>query len=127
MAGASAALEAANVDEKSQEALNKLTDLSWDLLINKGFSKQDEYDSDQTGAKNAFKMGYNPLGLRQFLATLEKNEKGEQVKKLLSTHPQPAKRIEELDRFIAEKGWKPENRRDNRERLQNFQVRHPIP
>jgi beta-barrel assembly-enhancing protease len=128
-AGAIAAATAANVDEKSQEALNKLTDLSWNLLINKGFSKQDEYDADQSGAKNAFRMGYNPLGLREFLVTLETREKenSSNMKTMLSTHPAPAKRLDKLDEFITEKGWKPENRQDNKERFQDFKKRHPIP
>ena len=128
-AGAVAAATAANADDQSIEALNKLTDLSWDLLINKGFSKQDEYDADQSGAKDAFRMGYNPLGLREFLVTLEEREKNQdaKMKTLLSTHPAPEKRLDQLDQFIADKGWKPETRQDNRERFQDFKKRHPIP
>jgi predicted Zn-dependent protease len=128
-AGAIAAVTAANVDEKSQEALNKLTDLSWDRLINKGFSRQDEYDADQAGARNAWRLGYTPLGLREFLVTLKarEKEKSSNMKTMLSTQPAPAKRLEKLDEFIKEKGWKPETRQDNKERFQDFKKRHPIP
>ena len=128
-AGAIVALEAANVDSEAEAALGKLTDLSWDYLINKGFSKEDEYDSDATGMKNAWRMGYNPSGLRDFLATLQKQETGAgaKMKILLSTHPKPSNRLAELDKAMTKKKLAAENRKDNKERFQDFKAKHPIP
>ncbi|OGP60030.1 MAG: hypothetical protein A2V67_08735 [Deltaproteobacteria bacterium RBG_13_61_14] len=127
--GASQAIRAATVDVESQQLIEKVNDQIFDLLINKGFSKQDEYDSDQTGTLNAWKMGYNPLGLRNFIATLQSQEKDQspRMKRLLSTHPAPENRLKELDKFMAQNGLKPENRQDNKERFQAFKAKHPIP
>ena len=124
---ASKAIHAATVDADSQELIEKVNDQIFDLLINKGFSKQDEYDADQTGARNAWKMGYNPLGLRDFLTTLESQEQNSAMQRLMKTHPAPEKRLKELDKFMAQNGLNPENRQDNKERFQAFKAKHLIP
>lgn len=62
------------------------------------YGRDDELQSDLLGAKYAAATGWDPRGVPQFLATLgrlrEGSEKG--IPNWLSTHPEPASRVEEV-------------------------------
>ena len=52
-ASAKVAIAGSNLSPESEQVLGKLTDASWDTLVVKGLSKEDEYKADQDGVKNA--------------------------------------------------------------------------
>lgn len=108
--------------------IKQLGDLSWEILISKGLDKQDEFEADRVGTENIYKMGYSPNGVIAVLKKLQalEGDKSGPMKVLLSTHPVPSKRIDELKKFIAEKAWNVEGRPTLAERFMNFKNQHPI-
>ena len=108
--------------------IKKLGDASWEVLIKKGLSKQDEYEADSVGTEDLYALGYHPYGISNFLEKLKpmENEKGGKMKVLLSTHPAPTKRIEELNKFIGEKGFSAAGKPELADRLQSFKQAHPL-
>ncbi len=123
------ALEAAQVDSSQQDMIEQLVDASWDNLVTKGLSKEDEYEADAFGCKNAARLGYNPYGLYQFIEKLKEAEKkpGEKLKIFLSTHPKPSLRLKKLDKYFQKQGLSKESGKDLAKRFQNFKTRHPLP
>ncbi len=60
------------------------------------YSRVDEYQADQRGAKYAFETGYNPLKMETFFQKLEKKHPTGKLSKLgvaISTHPKTPNRI----------------------------------
>jgi predicted Zn-dependent protease len=123
------ALEAADVDDSQQEAIEMLVDAGWDKLVTKGLSKEDEYEADQFGTKNAARFGYDPYGLYHFIERLKEveNKPGEKMKIFLSTHPKPSKRIKKLDKYFKDQGLKKISGKGFEDNYQSFRSRHPIP
>ena len=75
-------------------------------LINKGFSREQEYEADRSAVQLSFAAGYNP---QEFCATLEKLELYQQESgqaKLhipwFSTHPTSGQRIQEIKKVCQE-------------------------
>ena len=68
------------------------------------YSRQDETEADEYGARYSAQAGYDPHGIIQFFQKLQKME-GEQpaFAKYLSDHPATADRITHLQQYIAEK------------------------
>ena len=68
------------------------------------YSRQDETEADEYGARYSAQAGYDPRGIMQFFEKLKKME-GEQpaFAKYLSDHPATQDRIEHLQQYIAEK------------------------
>ncbi len=128
-AGAIVAMEAAQVDDNQQELLESLVDASWDHLVTKGLSKEDEYEADQFGAKNSARMGYAPYGLYGFVEKLQESEKkpGEKLKIFMSTHPKPSLRCKQMDKYFKNQRWSKDEGRELDERFQKFKERHPLP
>jgi len=61
-------------------------------MIVSGYSQGQEYSADAEAARVAWRAGYNPAGLIEFLAALdEKGKKGD--KGFFSTHPLPKERL----------------------------------
>ncbi|MFN8578527.1 MAG: M48 family metalloprotease [Candidatus Sericytochromatia bacterium] len=80
-----------------------LAQVSLDLIL-KGFSREQEKESDQTSAVILAKMNYDTDSLSGFLKTLltlSKDPNG--FVKLFYTHPGSQERIDNLNRFIASK------------------------
>ncbi|MFA5089838.1 MAG: M48 family metallopeptidase [Candidatus Omnitrophota bacterium] len=71
-------------------------------LIEKGYSRQDEYEADRLGVKYAFKAGFQPQAA---LTALEKIKKGEgpnwKILGYFRTHPYVEERIAALKAYIA--------------------------
>lgn len=75
-------------------------------LINKGFSREQEYEADRSAVQLSFAAGYNP---QEFCATLEKLELYQQESgqaKLhipwFSTHPTSGQRIQEIKKVCQD-------------------------
>jgi predicted Zn-dependent protease len=86
---------------------NQLAELAGTLAA-KGallqYSRQDETEADEYGARYLAQAAYDPRGIIQFFEKLKKME-GEQpaFAKFLSDHPLTADRIEHLQQYIQEK------------------------
>jgi predicted Zn-dependent protease len=68
------------------------------------YSRQDETEADEYGARYSAAAGYDPHGIMQFFEKLKKME-GDQpaFAKYLSDHPATEDRIKHLEQYIAEK------------------------
>ncbi len=86
---------------------NQLAELAGTLAA-KGallsYSRQDETEADEYGARYAAQAGYDPHGIIQFFQKL-KGMEGNQpaIAKFLSDHPLTADRITHLEQYIQEK------------------------
>ena len=69
------------------------------------YSRDDELEADRVGAEYAAREGWDPDGLRAMLTTLARLDEATDrrgVPNWLSTHPQPADRVQKIDAKIAE-------------------------
>lgn len=68
----------------------------------KGFSREEEGESDVVGFKYAMAAGYDPAGLRDFLKTLqERGAKEAAVSSFMSTHPGTEDRLKAQEAQLA--------------------------
>jgi predicted Zn-dependent protease len=73
------------------------------LLLERGYSRDDEFDADSAGARYVKAAGYDPQGLIDFLRRLLKLEKGPNpLGKFFSTHPETQERIDRLVPLVKE-------------------------
>lgn len=71
-------------------------------IFSKGLARKDEYEADRIGAALVARAGYDPYGLAaylQMLSTLTQQESN--LSLLVQAHPQPAERINELEKHTA--------------------------
>ena len=71
-----------------------------DLLFTKGLDKDKEFEADVVGVDYAYRAGYHPQGLRDYLQTLPKEE-GHAESKFFTTHPSTTVRISKIDTLLA--------------------------
>ncbi|RMH37411.1 MAG: peptidase M48 [Nitrospirae bacterium] len=95
-----------NVSELTLTVLNKdpqmfsnLIDEIADKLFTKGLDKEKEFEADEYGVEFAYRAGYNPRGLRDYLVTLQSQE-GRARSRFFSTHPNTSERIAKLDGLL---------------------------
>ena len=70
-------------------------------LFTKGLDKNLEFEADKFGMEYAYRMGYHPEGLKNFLKILGKSQgRGSSI--FLSTHPSPASRYQTLLRILPQ-------------------------
>lgn len=69
----------------------------FDTLVDKGYSRKQEYQSDEYGAQLLARAGYNPAAMLTVLEVLEKAKKNAKGGGWLSTHPDPADRKSEVE------------------------------
>ncbi|TFW06484.1 peptidase, partial [Oxalobacteraceae bacterium OM1] len=73
-------------------------------IFAKGLDKEDEYEADRLGVVIAARAGYDPYGLPAVLQMLEaQNPNDGGFSLLFRTHPQPAARLELLDRTMRDR------------------------
>ncbi|MBU1487623.1 M48 family metalloprotease [bacterium] len=87
--------------DKDSKEFKKIVDFGTNLIFN-GLSKEDEFEADQVGTKWAYKIGYDPGGLRDFLKTLKglSSKESSNLALLFKTHPELNKRISQLNEHI---------------------------
>ena len=70
------------------EDTRKIIDVVFSLIL-LGYSREDEFQSDQLGTRYAYEADYDSRGLRDFLAKLKKLEKRKPltIETLISSHP----------------------------------------
>lgn len=73
---------------------NIINDIST-ILFEHGLDQKLEYEADRVGTEFAYRVGYNPRGLNDFLKTLRKI-RGKERSIFFKTHPSPSHRINKL-------------------------------
>lgn len=66
-----------------------------EVLFTRGLDKDLEFEADKLGQEYAYRMGYQPDGLKNFLRVLEKSQGGNSSI-FFSTHPSPGDRFQKL-------------------------------
>jgi predicted Zn-dependent protease len=82
--------------------VNRLADNIYLDLIEKGFGRAEENESDEKGVALANKIGYAPQGLHRFLARLQERNKGATEKRgLFASHPETTERLNRLTKQVS--------------------------
>jgi Peptidase family M48 len=75
---------------------------TYDNIVDRGFGRADENESDEKGVALANKGGYAPNGLVSFLTTLKDRNKGSTEKRgLFASHPEMQERLDRITKQIA--------------------------
>jgi len=69
-------------------------------IINLKYGREDELEADSLGVRFLIESGYNPEAMIDVMKILKANEGGRQPE-ILSSHPDPGNRIEQLRAEIA--------------------------
>ncbi len=77
---------------------NIINDIST-ILFEHGLDQSLEYEADRVGTEFAYRVGYNPRGLEDFLKTL-REIRGKERSIFFKTHPSPSNRINKLLREV---------------------------
>jgi predicted Zn-dependent protease len=81
--------------------LNQLTERVYLDLVEKGFGRAEENESDEKGAVIANTIGYAPQGLGAFLTRLqERNKTATEKRGLFASHPEMKERLDRLTKQI---------------------------
>jgi predicted Zn-dependent protease len=103
--GQGAKLLTEEVGSRTSYWYTRAADALYDNILDKGFSRGDENEADQEGARLANKAGYNPAGLSAFLQKLldrnKNNKGGDRPNGLFSTHPDTRDRISRVNKQIS--------------------------
>ena len=88
---------ATDVAPGSNAFFDALAGAAYENIVEKGFDRGDEEDSDQEGVRLANKAGYAPNGLATFLGKLaERNKNTPTRNALFASHPETQGRIEKI-------------------------------
>jgi len=71
------------------------------ILFTRGLDKNLEFEADKFGMEYAYRMGYHPAGLKDFIKILGQSSSGKSSI-FLSTHPGPAERFQALSRLVPQ-------------------------
>ena len=75
---------------------------TYDNIVERGFGRAEENESDEKGIALANKTGYAPQGLGSFLVTLkERNKASTEKRGLFASHPEMQERLDRLTKQIA--------------------------
>ena len=86
----------------SSALMEKAVNAVYQNIVDKGFGRDDENESDEVGAVLANKIGYAPNGLVTFLTSLKERNKNKTAKSgLFATHPQMQERLDRITKQIA--------------------------
>jgi hypothetical protein len=81
--------------------LNRVVDNVYQDLIEKGFGRAEENESDEKGVVIANMVGYAPQGLSAFLTRLqERNKDAKEKRGLFASHPEMKERLDRLAKQI---------------------------
>jgi len=86
----------------SSALMEKAVNAVYQNIVDKGFGRDDENESDEVGAVLANKVGYAPNGLVTFLTSLKERNKNKTAKSgLFATHPQMQERLDRITKQIS--------------------------
>jgi predicted Zn-dependent protease len=82
--------------------INKVAENVYLDIIEKGFGRSEENESDEKGAVAANSVGYAPQGLQRFLTRLqERNKDAKEKRGLFASHPEMKERLDRLTKLIT--------------------------
>ena len=82
--------------------LNRVAEGVYLDIVEKGFGRTEENESDEKGVIAANKIGYAPQGLQRFLTRLqERNKNSTEKRGLFASHPEMKDRLERLAKQIT--------------------------
>ena len=86
--------------KKNPEMFSNVIDEMTEVLFTKGLDKDKEFEADVVGIEYAYRAGYHPQGLRDYLQALSKEE-GHTQSRFFTTHPSTALRISKINRLLT--------------------------
>ena len=88
----------------STALMDRVVNAVYDNIVERGFGRAEENESDEHGVTLANKVGYAPLGLNGFLITLkDRNKDAKEKRGLFASHPEMQDRLDRITRLIASK------------------------
>jgi beta-barrel assembly-enhancing protease len=88
----------------SAALMDRVVTAVYDNIVERGFGRAEENESDEHGVSLANKVGYAPQGLNGFLITLKNRNKDAKEKRgLFASHPEMQDRLDRITRLIASK------------------------
>ncbi|VAX17429.1 Single-stranded DNA-binding protein [hydrothermal vent metagenome] len=86
---------------KDEGMFNKVVLAASNTLFTHGLDKDLEFEADKLGMEYAYRMGYQPTGLQEFIEILSKSDSGE-TSIYFSTHPSFADRLLGLSKLLPQ-------------------------
>src|SRR5687767_10584628 len=88
----------------SAALMDRVVTAVYDNIVERGFGRAEENESDEHGITLANKTGYAPNGLTGFLTTLKNRNKDATEKRgLFASHPEMQERLDRITKLIASK------------------------
>jgi len=88
----------------SSSLMERAVTATYDNIVERGFGRSEENESDELGVTLANKTGYAPNGLVGFLTTLkERNKASTEKRGLFASHPEMQERLDRVTKLIAAK------------------------
>jgi predicted Zn-dependent protease len=88
----------------SAALMDRVVTAVYDNIVERGFGRAEENESDEHGIALANKTGYAPNGLTGFLTTLKNRNKDAKEKRgLFASHPEMQDRLDRITKLIASK------------------------
>ncbi|MDP2320751.1 MAG: M48 family metalloprotease [Acidobacteriota bacterium] len=88
----------------SSGLMERAVTATYDNIVERGFGRAEENESDEMGVTLANKIGYAPNGLNGFLTTLKDRNKASTEKRgLFASHPEMQERLDRITKLIASK------------------------
>jgi beta-barrel assembly-enhancing protease len=103
-AGLSYAASEGKIDSQQVDVIKKLSDASYEILVKKGYAREDEFEADKLAVKTMARMGYNPAELAVFIRGLGSAKSGS-LELILSTHPASEDRAKAIEDQMKGKKW----------------------
>lgn len=85
--------------KKDPKMFSNAIDQMTELLFTKGLDKDKEFEADVVGIEYAYRAGYHPQGLKDYLVTLAKAA-GHVESRFFATHPSTTERIGKIDAVL---------------------------
>jgi predicted Zn-dependent protease len=91
-------------------------------LVNLRYGRKDESESDQLGFKFMTEAGYDPRGILELMQILAKAGGGQRQPEMLSSHPDPGNRVQDLTVLIKQQFPQgiPKTLEDGRDRFAQY-------
>lgn len=86
----------------SASLMERVVTATYDNIVERGFGRAEENESDEMGVTLANKIGYAPNGLVGFLTTLKDRNKASTEKRgLFASHPEMQERLDRITKLIG--------------------------
>jgi len=109
------------ITKRDLSQLRQYTDFFVSLMF-LGYSRSNEFESDNAGARYALASGYDPRGMVEFFEKLKTMEKKPPSKfeTLFRSHPPTGDRIKRINLYVEEVGLEGKELSRNRERFKSM-------